>query len=936
VSAPQTIGKYRIISELGRGGAGTVYKAYDPTVARTVAIKVMAPGAESDQLARFYMEARATGNLLHKNIVTIYEFGEQDGTPYIVMEYLDGKDLAQVQKCEQKPSVLEIVSMMIQVAEGIQYAHSQGIVHRDVKPGNIIVLPDGTAKIMDFGIARLMDSTTMRLTQTGSLIGTVLYMAPEQLNADLVDQRADIFAYGIVFYELLTGVNPFKGKDVPSTIYRIMTVDPDPPSKLAPACPAALDRVVMSTLQKNIDARYQSLEDVMFDLEPIRVDLASQRAKDLIHTSRGLLEANEANSALNAVNEALTLDPPNVEARRLREIILLARTSHRATAPEAPTLPVSPAPTPQQKADSDPGEVPRTFERREPSAPSEPDGAVIPRTTDDESRFKGIFSAPVQPSPPQPSIPSPPPVSVPSVFTQLLRLLRLTKSPRAEPPSARPSPASIETPSAPSDADVARLFREGQTVLFQRPLELRPAADTLARAQARELIDLIQSGDYESAIALRGKWLPGVEAADPQLRGFSEAARYMAAGEKSVSPHVRVEQLKRCDDVLSSVGSQLLVDASSPHRHLVEALDVWKTRARAMLQTARQKASAEIPNPFHAGQPLRPDQGLPVFRGREALVRNIESILADASQSSSLALLGPRRCGKTSLLQMLPIMLPDCTCVFFDLQDNPVSTVPDFFRALARRAREQARRDRGIELPALDDSGSFEAAAAWLEELDASEGSGRFLICIDEFERLQDLFPGNPQELKRLMGLFRATIQHRRRVRLLVSGVAPFEELGRLWNDHFINVRELRIGHLDEATSIGLLSRPIPEFPAAAVPEEVATRIYMRTGGQPYLLQLFGNKLVDLLNQAQRSAAVVPDVETIEEEALMHGRYYFANTSDDAPTDAKSVMEHLARGAPTEISRETRRWLSRRCLLDDNDHLRIPVLARFIREEHGE
>jgi serine/threonine protein kinase len=1009
VSAPQTrnqVGRYQIISELGRGGAGTVYKAYDPTVARTVAIKVMAPGADSDQLARFRNEARATGNLRHQNIVTIYESGEQDGTPYIVMEYLDGEDLVHVQKRKQKPSVLEIVSLMIQVAEGIEYAHSQGVVHRDVKPGNIILLPDGTPKIMDFGIARLMDSTTMRLTQTGLLIGTVLYMAPEQLTGDIADQQADIFAYGIVFYELLTGVNPFKGNDVRSTMYRIVAVDPDPPSKLAPACPLALDSVVMRTLEKDRDLRYQSLADVRFDLEPIRSELASQHAKDLIQTSTSFLEANEAESALNALKEALRLDPSNPDARALRERILGARGAQPqpAKAPEPPPLPVSPVPVPQQTRQPDLGEFTRMFERREPSAPSNPGATVAPRPTDDggstelfsapgkpappqsspppppaspiptppqkaqpgpgeftrmfgwpepsdpskpggtvtprpthdDGRFTGLFSAPGKPAPAQPSLPPPPPESAPGAFTRLLRMLKWTKAPRVETPSASPSPTPVKTPPAASDADVTRLFNEGQTVLFQRPLELRPDADTLARAQARELIDLIQSGDYESAIALRGKWLPGVEAADPQLRGFSEAARYMAAGEKAVGPHVRVEQLKRCDAVLSSVGSQLLLDASSPHRHLVEALDVWKMRARAMLQDAREKASAEIPNPFHAGQPLRPDQGLPVFRGREALVRSIEVILADANQSSSLALLGPRRCGKTSLLQMLPIMLPDCTCVFFDLQDNPVSTIPDFFRALARRAREQARRDRGIELPVLDESGSFEAAAAWLEELDANDGAGRFLICIDEFERLKDLFPGDPQDLLRLMGLFRATIQHRRRVRLLVSGVAPFEELGPLWNDHFINVRELRVGHLDEATGIDLLSRPIPEFPPAVVSEEVAARIYMRTGGQPYLLQLFGNKLVELLNRTQRPAAVVADVETVEEEALMHGRYYFANTFNDSPPDAKSVMEQLASGLPTEISRDTRRWLSRRCLLDDDDQLRIPVLARFIREEREE
>ena len=179
-------------------------------------------------------------------------------------------------------------------------------------------------------------------------------------------------------------------------------------------------------------------------------------------------------------------------------------------------------------------------------------------------------------------------------------------------------------------------------------------------------------------------------------------------------------------------------------------------------------------------------------------------------------------------------MLPDCTCVFFDLQDNPASTIPDFFRALARRARDRLGGIAVSSCRRLATRAASKRHRPGLEESDPSERSGRFLICIDEFERLQDLFPGDPHDLKRrLMGLFRATIQHRRRVRLLVSGVAPFEELCGLWNDHFINVRELRIGHLDEATSISLLSRPIPEFPLDAVPEEVASQIYMRPGASP-------------------------------------------------------------------------------------------------------
>ncbi|MEP6539040.1 MAG: ATP-binding protein [Bryobacteraceae bacterium] len=478
------------------------------------------------------------------------------------------------------------------------------------------------------------------------------------------------------------------------------------------------------------------------------------------------------------------------------------------------------------------------------------------------------------------------------------------------------------------------MFRRAeQTMILKKAPDQRVDAQTIAKAQSRELVEILERRDFESAVALRGKWLPGIEGAPGELIGFSEAARYLGAAQNAVSPHVRIEHLKRAESVLFSVGNQLLADSTPASRYLPEALEAWKGYSRELLGAAQQKAEFELPNPFRAGQPLRPDQGRSVFRGRSGLVRSIEAILADADQSSSLALLGPRRCGKTSLLQMLPAMLPDCACVFFDLQDNPVSTIPEFFETLVRRAREQVRAQRRVELPALEGGGTFETATRWFHQLDEMPNLNRFLISIDEFERLEDLFPGDRRDLLRLMGLFRATIQHRRKVRLLVSGVAPFEELGPLWNDHFINVRELRIGHLDEETSIELLLKPIAEFPPDAVPVEVARRIFERTAGQPYLLQLFGTLLINRLNEQDRTKAVIDDVAAIELEALSQGRYYFGNTYQDAPPAAREVLEAIALGGTTNITGVTRRWLERRWLIDEHGTLRTPVLGAFIREE---
>src|SRR5215510_8111176 len=176
------LGKYEIQALLGRGGFGTVYRAFDPTVGRLVAIKVLVSQAGKDLLTRFRNEAIAAGNLRHENIVTIYEFGEDKGVPFIVMEYLEGEDLQQAMASGKPLTLLEKISIMTQAAAGLDCAHRHGVVHRDVKPANIRLLPDGTVKIMDFGIARLVrDSGVARLTQQGHVLGTFLYMAPEQI-----------------------------------------------------------------------------------------------------------------------------------------------------------------------------------------------------------------------------------------------------------------------------------------------------------------------------------------------------------------------------------------------------------------------------------------------------------------------------------------------------------------------------------------------------------------------------------------------------------------------------------------------------------------------------------------------------------------------------------------------------------------------------------
>ncbi len=267
------LGRYEIIGELGQGAMGLVYKAKDPLIDRPLAIKTISLNLamEEDKAeyeARFYQEAKAAGSLSHPNIVTIYDVGKSGDVAYIAMEFLQGRELRDVLNEYPLLPIDQVLDIVVQVAQGLAYAHEHGIVHRDVKPANIMVVRDGHVKITDFGIAR-MASASVR-TQTGMVLGSPKYMSPEQVLGKTIDQRTDIFSLGVMLYEMLTGQQPFVGDTINAIMYQTINTVPRSPNALNPAVPAMLNFIVAKALAKNPDDRYRDAEEFANDLRACR------------------------------------------------------------------------------------------------------------------------------------------------------------------------------------------------------------------------------------------------------------------------------------------------------------------------------------------------------------------------------------------------------------------------------------------------------------------------------------------------------------------------------------------------------------------------------------------------------------------------------------------------------------------------------------------
>ena len=319
----QKIGKYAVIDVIGSGGMGIVYRAHDAALNRTVAIKMLkradaGPG-KVHQLEQFFSrELRATASLQHRNIVTVYESGEQDGNPYLVMECLDGEPVSRVIHERRPMPIVDKLELFVQVCDGLQHAHDRKpqVIHRDIKPANVILLRDGTAKIVDFGIARVVGVETSTL-QAGQLLGSLSYLSPEQINSVPIDARTDIFSAGVMLYELLTYALPFQGNEAAAVFVKILREEPPPLSTYLGEVPSELQSCVNKALAKKTHDRYQTAEELGFDLLQIQKKIKQGMAADFMQRAEAAMHRGDLERVKLHLQEILRLDRHHDQANRM-------------------------------------------------------------------------------------------------------------------------------------------------------------------------------------------------------------------------------------------------------------------------------------------------------------------------------------------------------------------------------------------------------------------------------------------------------------------------------------------------------------------------------------------------------------------------------------------------------------------------------------------
>jgi len=333
------IGRYAVTGRLGRGGMGVVYRGYDETLERAVAIKILTVEGTLDEESRrrFDVEAKAAARLQHPNILTVYELGQDRGIPFIAMELLSGADLESLVRSGVPLLLRETLEILIQVCRGLAYAHEHGVVHRDMKPSNVRILDDGTAKIMDFGIAKLLGTS---LTRSGMMVGTVHYMSPEQIRAQALDGRSDVFSVGVMLYELLAGRRPFVGEDPTQVLYKIVTEEaPDMGVDLGPVGPRLRDLVAWA-MTRDAGARLPSASQFADELAGVLASLAATsqplppEEQERLVAARRLLKDGRAAESAERLLELAERHPDSLETRRA--LRTAKRETTRKSQPQEP------------------------------------------------------------------------------------------------------------------------------------------------------------------------------------------------------------------------------------------------------------------------------------------------------------------------------------------------------------------------------------------------------------------------------------------------------------------------------------------------------------------------------------------------------------------------------------------------------------------------
>ena len=368
-------GRYEIVAELGRGAMGIVYKARDPQIDRLVAVKTILlhgqdPEKEDEFRQRFLREAQAAGRLQHPGLVTIYDAGEEEEThdPYIVLEFVNGESLNKLLAREKKVPFTRALQLAEEIAEALEYAHNQGVVHRDIKPGNILINEEGGAKIADFGIAQLNIAS---FTLPGQVLGTPAYMAPEQLSGEGVDGRSDIFSVGVLLYAMVTGLSPFHGNSATTVCFKVVNRDPIPASTLELHLPRELDAVISRAMAKDPAQRYQRAAELAQDIHRLRTtEFASRTGTanlsainqayktghpfQTTRTDRDLAQARQVVST--AVRRASIRDLV-IGAALVIAIVLLAISTRRVMTPKQESAVQNSVPPEEHATQGVPGKV---------------------------------------------------------------------------------------------------------------------------------------------------------------------------------------------------------------------------------------------------------------------------------------------------------------------------------------------------------------------------------------------------------------------------------------------------------------------------------------------------------------------------------------------------------------------------------------------------